>query len=383
MRRLGASVGASLLAAGILAISSAPAGAQDELERLGRLEEQLRQSQLRQEQLRTEAERLAAELGGISADLIAAAEEVLRLEAKTTAIETRMAGLRAEEAARAALAQRQSGEVAAVLASLARLSRQPPETLIAAPGAAIDIVRSSMLLASILPHLEARAEALSAELRAVRALREEIGHQQTVLAAALGRLAQQRAALAQLLERNAEQRQRTGEERAREGQRMEQLAAEAVDLRELIAGIEGDRGAIAELPPFPSRSFNDARGQLPLPVEGTVTVGFGAVDDFGAPSRGLTIETRENARVVAPFDGRIVFAGPFRSYGLLLIITHSEGYHTLVAGLSRIDGRVGQWLLAGEPIGVAGGGEAGKSVIYVELRREGNPINPSPWLAAR
>jgi septal ring factor EnvC (AmiA/AmiB activator) len=110
---------------------------------------------------------------------------------------------------------------------------------------------------------------------------------------------------------------------------------------------------------------------------------FGAVDALGAVARGLTVETRLEARVVAPFDGKIVFAGPFRSYGLLLIITHGEGYHTLIAGLSRIDAQVGQWLLSGEPVGVAGGEGAEKSTVYVELRHDGEPINPSPWFAGR
>ncbi len=74
--------------------------------------------------------------------------------------------------------------------------------------------------------------------------------------------------------------------------------------------------------------------------------------------------------------------GPFRGYGQLLIIEHGEGYHTLVAGLSRIDGEVGQWLLAGEPIGQMGDGEGGRPSLYVEFRRNGEPINPLPWLAA-
>jgi septal ring factor EnvC (AmiA/AmiB activator) len=92
--------------------------------------------------------------------------------------------------------------------------------------------------------------------------------------------------------------------------------------------------------------------------------------------------------VIAPHDGKVVFAGPFRDYGLLLIIDHGEGYHTLLAGLGRIDASVSQWVLAGEPVGQmgperAGSARASKPRLYIELRHDGRSINPLPWLAGR
>ena len=382
--RLVAALIAGLLAGvACLSVPVSPAQAQDELQRLDRLEEQLRQSRERQQQLGAEAERLIQELEELRDGMIVAAQEVLRLEGEATAIETRLGGMRAEEAVKAAAVQGQSEELAVVLASLARIARQPPETLIAGPQAAVDVVRSSMLLASVLPALGARAETLNAELRAVRGLRDEITEKQLELVLATDRLEKQRETLTQMLERNNAQREQTQAERAAERSRMEDLADQAGDLRELIGHLNEDEIAGLALPPVPSRSFAQARGLVPLPVQGQVIQRFGVVDALGATARGLTVQTRLEAQVVAPFDGKIVFAGPFRSYGLLLIIAHGEGYHTLIAGLSRIDAQVGQWLLSGEPVGVAGGEEAEKSTVYVELRHDGEPINPSPWFAGR
>ena len=104
-------------------------------------------------------------------------------------------------------------------------------------------------------------------------------------------------------------------------------------------------------------------------------------DAYGTTSKGLTIQTRQGAEIVAPYDGRVVYAGPFRGYGQILIIEHSEGYHSLLAGLSRIDAAAGQWVLAGEPVGAMGQQETGEPELYLELRRNGRPINPLPWLA--
>ena len=125
-----------------------------------------------------------------------------------------------------------------------------------------------------------------------------------------------------------------------------------------------------------------ARGQFLLPVRGTVTKSFGQESGPGT-EKGVTIETRLDAQVVAPYDGQIVFSGPFRGYGLILIIDHGDGYHSLLVGLSRADGAVGQWVVAGEPVGSMGHPESGKPALYVELRRHGKPVNPAPFLAAR
>jgi septal ring factor EnvC (AmiA/AmiB activator) len=130
------------------------------------------------------------------------------------------------------------------------------------------------------------------------------------------------------------------------------------------------------------RPFSQAQGEMPFPARGKVMIRFGQTDDLGSPSRGISISTRPGAQVVSTYEGQVVFAGPFRGYGLLLIIEHGEGYHTLLAGMARIDSAVGQHLLPGEPVGVMGQSES-TPLLYVELRRNGQPVNPLPWLTAR
>jgi len=178
-------------------------------------------------------------------------------------------------------------------------------------------------------------------------------------------------------EEEAARQARQAEEQARKNAEAAQQAADKVnrDAAESQARQLASAGA-------PPRSFTKAQGEMPFPARGTVLSKFGQTDDAGNPSRGISIETRPDAQVVAPYDGQVVFAGPFRGYGLLLIIEHAEGYHTLLSGMARIDGTVGQHLLAGEPVGVMGQTD-GKPILYVELRHNGQPVNPLPWLTAR
>ena len=132
----------------------------------------------------------------------------------------------------------------------------------------------------------------------------------------------------------------------------------------------------------PKRSVSAARSSFAHPARGTVVSRFGQTLASGISAKGITIETRAAAQIVAPFDGQVVFAGPFRKYGQLLIIAHGEGYHSLLAGLGRIDARLGQWVVAGEPVGVMQSSSDERPRLYVELRRKGRPIDPLPWLAA-
>jgi len=125
------------------------------------------------------------------------------------------------------------------------------------------------------------------------------------------------------------------------------------------------------------------RGQLTAPVAGTVLRGWGAPGDAG-PATGITYQAPPAARVVAMCGGRVVFAAPFRSYGLLLIIDCGGGYHAVMAGFQKLDAAVGRLVRAGEPVGAMSNwtpGQGGaRPALYVELRRDGQPIDPAPWL---
>ena len=124
------------------------------------------------------------------------------------------------------------------------------------------------------------------------------------------------------------------------------------------------------------------QGMLTAPVQGRLTHGYGERNEPGGAARGIVLAGRPEAVVVAPFDGQVVYAGKFRGYGQILIIDHGNGYHSLLAGLGRIDSVVGQYLLAGEPVGGLGRDGDDAQELYLELRRNGEPINPLPWLAA-
>ncbi len=161
-----------------------------------------------------------------------------------------------------------------------------------------------------------------------------------------------------------------------------------------VAMVELEPGGASLIPGSPGRikpaiPFSDARGKLPLPAQGRRALTFGEKTQFGGQSKGMVIETRPSAQVTSPCDGWVVYAGEFRSYGQLLIINAGDGYHMLLAGLSQIDVQPGQFVLTAEPVGTMSGGQKNSTsapvsgpVLYVELRKDGRPIDPDPWWAS-
>jgi murein hydrolase activator len=399
---LPATICAVLLATAAISAEPAP---QQRLEQLERAVGSERETQRR---LTRELEALGRELAALRARAVTMAAALQDSEESLSALEVSRAQLDADAKTKAAAFEQRRSELAQLVAELARFGRQPPEAVLVLPGSPVEAVRTARLLGTITPALRAQATALAEQLDALQTARADLEQQQKAVAAASAQVAAERAALTEVIERRAHLQAETEAAQRNSAARLERLAREAHDVRELIERLNAERVAreaqeraqreaaeraapepqVAQRVP-PSlgagqlRLFSEAHGQVIAPVRGRVVLSFGQPGEGGQPHRGITVETRPAAQIVAPYDGQIAFAGPFRTYGLILIIEHTEGYHTLLAGLGRIDGIVGRVVTAGEPIGAAGSPETGNPSIYVELRRNGQPINPLPWLAPR
>ena len=383
---------------------AAPSGDETKLEAV---EHALTREKGRRRELDSKARTLSEEISEIKNELVTAArsaqesEDALsEVEATLDKLNTSVSRLRGE-----LLGRRR--QMTSTLVALERVALRPPESVIFQPGTASDAVRSALLLRAVVPPLEARSRDLGRDLRALAELRNEIVTRHDELLAATHDLEDNRAFLDGLLRRKSRLHSQVKRDSRQTAARMKKLAAEARSLRDLLSrleagGVPGQNKSVrtkTEKPgvtetvvlfPAPQSAllpsevpFSKARGKMVFPARGRLVTRYGELgDSTGLAAKGLTLATRHEARVVAPYDGEVVFAGSFRGYGQLLIIAPGEGYHILLAGLSRIDSAVGQALLAGEPVGAMGRPENGDSSLYIELRRRGEPINPLPWLAA-
>jgi murein hydrolase activator len=293
----------------------------------------------------------------------------------------------------------------ALLGALERLALAPPEVLALAPEGPVDRRRSAILIAAAVPALTTQVHQLTSQLAALASASKQIDARQKDIDDAQATLAKGRDTLAQLVaKRNTLIGQILHDDRkaaAVAGNDTSDLsdlikkADAATDQRnkdllvrpKMLYPAPGKPPLSSSDPTRPGalRALDALQALMVWPVSGELVQRFGDADRDGRPGQGLTIQGVLDGVVVAPFDGQVDYIGPFQGYGLILIIRHAGGYHSLLAGLDHVDVTTGQWLLAGEPVGsLPDAADKGTgAAFYFELRRDGRPVDPQSRLGSR
>jgi septal ring factor EnvC (AmiA/AmiB activator) len=335
--------------------------------------------------LTKQAAQAARDAKALADKLVAAAAEERRFEERAAEAEAKLADLTAKETAAKDGLYADRKALENVLAALMRFSRQKPPAMAAHETRAQDAVRAAILLGAIEPALEARARKLAVEIDALTSLRAEAAKEAEALASAEKSLDAKKTEIEALLAIKRGQQVKLSFEAERYAADAKRAAAKANTLRDLIAAVARKAGSVASgvFPDARSASglrFSAYKGKVSAPAAGPVSARYGKLQASGEKAQGLTIQTRRRAQVSAPFDARIEFAGPWRSYGGLVILNVGEGYVIVLAGMSEVFGVPGQEVLAGEPLGEMADRRDPPPELYLELRREGVPVDPGPWL---
>ena len=365
-----------------------------------------RQAAERQHAAEADAKRLAEAR-------VASLASLRQLEQATGDAAGAMQALGQRRAAAEKRLQAQAAQLAPLLPLTLRLSLYPAETLLAVPAGRDMSLTGLLVLKGVARQLETEAQALRAEQAEVAGLTRAVEQQEARLARAQAAQSVQEAALDRQIA-DAQARGREAEDAgAAAARRAADQAAQAQTLRGALAELDAARREAETRARFDAAAaerqrqdasalearrreaalvrpagpgLSDARGLGGPPVSGSVVKAFGEPGDGGATS-GISYAAAPAARVSAPCGGRVVFAGPFRSYGQLMIIDCGGGYHFVLAGLDRLDVTVGRPVQPGEPVGVMPAwdprGSASRPLLYVELREGGQPVNPAPFLHAR
>jgi murein hydrolase activator len=327
----------------------------------------------RASQLRRDADLADAKARQARAQAILYARQIQAGEARAIRIEQRKALLEAAMRRQRERLAEQQGEIARLLAALQTLSRRPTSLVLLEPQSALQTARVSALLAAVRPVLAERTKGLTTDLARKRGLAAKLADAERQLAAVEVLLAANVRALDAVQRRARAARDRLDAEADAERARARELASRAIDLRGLTSAIERDGRRSAGAAPRGSLVEAGGDGPYAMPASGRIVARFGTRTGAGVRSRGLTIGTRPQAQVTAPAAGRIAYAGPFREYGDIVIIEHVGERLSLLSGMERVDGVVGETVAAGTPVGRMG---SDQPRLYIELRVAGRPVDP-------
>ena len=383
------------------------------------VEDTLRQSDEQRRAIETEIDSVRADRARLSAALIETTANVQEAERGAAAAADQLTSLNAAADELSRSLERRRGVIADVLAALQRMGSNPPPAILVKPDDMSEAVRAATVMGSLLPELKSEIESARRDLDDLAKTRQSIARERDALTEKGKALAAEKMRLGALIEARRQSLASAQDALGSQQQRAAELAKKAGSLKDLIARLDSESearkaaaaaahesevaaaneietraqaargGETARLKP--EIAFADAKGRVPLPAAGSILKTFGSPDDLGGVERGVSLATPAGATVSTPVDGAVLFAGAYRSYGQLLIIDAGGGYYVLLAGMDRINVGSGEFVLAGEPVGVMGDGSvrmataaavgAARPVLYIELRKDGAAIDPGPWWA--
>jgi septal ring factor EnvC (AmiA/AmiB activator) len=375
---------------------------------LGQVEQNLQDSANKQSTIAADIEAAIKAQSEITEKLIALAETMNGQQQAMAKADKRIKKLESEAIIiRSDLAEKQD-VLSELLAGLQRLEQNPPPALVVEPGDVLQALRGAMMFGAVVPDLRAQADSLQSKLERLAAIKTETEAEKQNQQATLLALQTSQSELTALQEQKKSLALTATKDLEAEKQHADALAKEAKTLKQLLASLEAarledERQKTAEAKArdeaeklkqaallHPPMIFSKSKGKLEYPVQGDILKQFGDDNGLGATLDGTAVATNAGLNVTSPIDGKVEFAGSFRSYGQLLILNAGEGYLVLLAGMKQISTEIGQSVKAGEPVGTMGAGpssltliggemEKARPVLYIEFRKNSEPVDPSPW----
>lgn len=395
----------------LLLCLAAPASAQTppDPEALEALQAQEREAEAKQAEIEKNRAATQAEIDKLRTQLVDIGRKTRASEASVAELTRDLDTLREEKTALESMIFGDKAALSKMLAALQRIEHNPPPALLTRPGDAAQAAQAAAMLSTISKDLKTRAQTLALRLTALETVVTDMTVKLTALGESEAELAARQSEIAKLIREKERLAKRLSKDRDIAAARAAKLAAQSQDLRDLINRFENTHTEVPvqSAPPtasgipvprmkprpgLPSQPFipavgvdrfAEARGAIQPPVEGTILHRYGAVVD-GAKTKGLTLSTAPNAQVLAPFSGRIDFAGQFKGHGHVIILNVGEGYVLLLTGMGETYVKKGDMVLSGEPVGLmpfntGRAVNAGPS-FYIEIRKDKAPIDPKPWL---
>jgi len=348
-------------------------------DKLHKVEMQLGEKKEKVAELNKAAAEASEGLKGLQSKLIAATEALQTKEDEEDRIEDHLDQLEQDIADKQAGLAREKHKLFVLTGALIEMGRQPQAAGFLQTGVTTDYIHRALLLQAVLPRIKEQTESIARDILELHEMKRQMDEQKSLLIATTQNLEKQQREMDQLIKARQGSLQRTEAQKQALAAQLVALSGEAQNLRQLMEKVSPPMRH-TPLPGAPSGS----KMALKVPVVGAVIRPYGTRDADGVVSEGMTFAALPGSPVVAPRAGKVVFAGPFRGYGQVLILQHDGGAHSFLAGFGRIDAEMGQDVATGEPLGVlpvknASGTSGGRdrTELYFEWRRNNEAVNPA------
>lgn len=380
---------------------------------VAKMEAEAKRVSKEQQAMEQKANKLKEELKNVNKKMIAAAKKIQNGEDEILKKQEELAVLQKHLNESEEKFNSENDMLIETLAALQNLALRPSEAVLVQPLSPVEVMRSSILLRGSVHSLESRASSIRQSIEDISNQKAQIALRLQDLEKDNKKLAMQQEGMKKLSQQKSTMYSQISSQSEEAKKKADMLASQAHNLRDLLEKLEKQkeiaRRQMAEKARLareqaaaklheeshgleaineyenssqtleqPAAGFSKAKGRLSRPARGPLVTAFHSELSKGVYSNGIDIKTAAKAQVIAPYDGTVIYAGPFKNFANLIIIDHGEGYTSLLSGLGETDTEVGQTLLAGEPVGTMPA-DAG-SKLHIEIRKNNHPVNPNEWI---
>ena len=371
------------LTACLTAVSPAMGQTPNDIDALTKKEQAARE---KTKALESERNKVRKDVSQLKKTLAKTAQQAQNIESDLTSLELETVGLTTRAAELSKQIEDDRAQSMELIAALQRLEATPPPTLALTPRNAKRAADAALLIAALTEQLKKRADTLSLNLKALDVTQAQLNLKKADLSNKRAKLESELKQVNAGLTEKSKLEAKLADEKKAATAEADRLAAESKTLLDLIAKLEreaakvvprkkpGAKPAKKLVLPKGTKRFAEAKGGMLQPVSGRL------LKRYGRGEKGITYAGRSAGQVIAPYAGRVEFSGPFKNYENVIILNVGDGYFVLLTGLDELFVDAGDTVQRGEPVGKLPSQTGAE--LYIELRRNGSPINPKPWLAA-
>jgi septal ring factor EnvC (AmiA/AmiB activator) len=327
---------------------------------LAKIQTQIRQAEQKNQQLVEQVKTSDRDVAKTKKQLVTAADKVSSLEELRADLAKKIAELDAQREVITAEIEKNRERVADAVTSVLLVAEHPSFDT----NDMHDFVLTSAVMAGLSDNLDQAIDTAAAQISELDKIRAARAIEKEKLDRTAKKYADEKSWLDKLLRRRSAQNEKLRNEQLATQQKLRELSIRAKSISELSAGVGSSEMSADSR--FSVRKLN-------LPVRGHIVVRYGEKTALGLKSDGWRIRTYSDALVTAPADGTVKFADAFKGFGRVIIISHKNGYNTVMTNLGDIDAVVGQEVLAGEPVGRM---DSARPEMYMEVRRGDKSIDP-------
>ncbi|MBR5625268.1 MAG: peptidoglycan DD-metalloendopeptidase family protein [Alphaproteobacteria bacterium] len=328
---------------------------------LSKINAQIKQAEQQNKKIEQQVKTSERDVEKTKKQLVKAADKVSDLEEKRSEMAKKIAELDAERDKITREMEKNHGRITDAASGILFVASHPSfdaENM-------RDYVLMSATLSGMAENLESEIQNAQEQVQEIEKIREKRAVEKEKLDRTAKKYAKEKNQLDKLLRTRSAQNEKLKNQQTVLQKKLRDLSARAKNISELSAGVGS-----SEM----SSDARFSRRKLNLPVRGRVVVRFGEKTALGLKSDGWRVRTRGDALVLAPADGVVKFADSFRGFGRVVILSHKNGYNTVMTNLGNVDVALEQEVLAGEPIGRM---NPDKPEMYLEVRRGNSAVDPA------